>query len=95
MPAETCPDRVENDVARELEEVGVELDHARVEPTLEDVTNESVAPVEPCCVLGVKALHAHRKIGLGCLEYEVVVVRHLAVRVANPAQLFRDASSQR
>jgi hypothetical protein len=47
MATQPRADRVEEDVSRDLEEVGVALDHTREEPGLDRMPDVPVAPVEP------------------------------------------------
>lgn len=95
MPTETCADWIEDDVARQFEKVRVALDQAGIEAALEDVAGVAMAPVEPARIVRVKSLHSGRKVRRGRLEHDVVVVRHLAVGVADPSEVILDVSKQR
>jgi hypothetical protein len=78
--------RIENDVARQFEQVDVAFDELVVKAALEEVSVVPVAPVEPPRVDPVQPLHALGDIRARGLDEEVVVIRHQAIRVAAPAK---------
>jgi hypothetical protein len=85
MGAETCSNGIEQHVASDFEEVGVAFDTVRRETSLEQVALVSVAPVEPNRIAPVQAVHSEGQIGRRRLDDNVVVVRHQAVGVLDPA----------
>ena len=80
------PDRVPDDVAGDLEEVGLALDEDRLEAPLEDVSVAPVTPVEVLRVVAVELPHPARERRLGRPHQEVVVVPHEDPRVELPAE---------
>ena len=50
------------------------LDHARLEPALEEMPDAVVATVEAHRIDAVEPLHATREVGLGRLDEQVEVV---------------------
>ena len=82
--AHACPDRVQDDVAGQLEEVRFALDEDSLEAPLEHVADPIVPAVESLRVLPVQAPHASGQVRLGGLDEQVEVVRHQAVAVAVP-----------
>jgi hypothetical protein len=86
--AEPGCDRVDNDVAARLAEVGLVLDDAGGEAVAEDVAVAVVAFVVVTGIALVQALHAGREVGLRRLEDEVVVGAHEAERLHVPLKAF-------
>ena len=70
------------------------LDHAGLEPILEEVTAAGVAPVEPHRVDAVKPLHAPGELGLGCLDQQVEVVVEQIPRVHAPGVALLDVEEE-
>jgi hypothetical protein len=77
---------VQHDVPGQLEQMRLAFDHLVVKAALEQMSGEFVAPVEPVGVHAVQPVHALRDVSFPCLDEEVVVIRHQAVRVAEPSQ---------
>jgi hypothetical protein len=94
LPAESCADWVERQVARELEQVPVAVDGRRIEPPLEEVTVDGMAVIEGLRVPAVEPMHSGGEIGLGCLEDKVVVIRHEAVAVPAPPSVPRELAEE-
>ena len=94
MRGETCADRIEDDVARGLEQVLFRFDRTGVEAALEDVPREVVAPIEVVGEAEVEPVHSIGQIRLRGLDERVVVVRHLDVREAPPAVVAADPLEQ-
>lgn len=86
LAAESRSNRVEGDVARDLEEVRVVLDQDGVEASLEEVPAGRMDVVESLRVSAVEALHANREISIPRLDEKVVVVWHQTVGMAAPAE---------
>jgi hypothetical protein len=63
----------------------VPLEHTSVEPTLEEVADPGVAPVEARGVEPVQALHPGRELRLRRPDDEMEVVRHQRPGVELPA----------
>jgi hypothetical protein len=63
----------------------VPLEHSSGEPTLEEVSDAVVAPVEARRVEAVEALHPGRELRLRRPDDEMEVVRHQRPRVELPA----------
>src|SRR6266540_884720 len=84
--AEVCPDRIQDDVAAVLEELGVAFDQVRSIPALKDVAGTLVALVEPLRVRVAEVAHACAPGGLRRLDEQVEMVRHRAVRVTVPGE---------
>ena len=77
---------IEHHVARQLQQVGVALDQDGLEPTLEEVAHEPVAAIDPLRVDAVELTHPFGEVGIGRLDDEVIVVRHLAIGMAAPVE---------
>jgi hypothetical protein len=52
----------------------------------------SVSAIEALCKYSVKLAHADRKIGLGCLNQQVIMIRHQTIRMTDPAVARYDMS---
>lgn len=78
------PDRVEDDVSADREQVGVFLDEDRAVSRLEEMAKPPVAPVVPLRVDAVEVAHAEGKVPVRDFEQQVVVVVHQAVGVTEP-----------
>jgi hypothetical protein len=59
MKAKTGADRVEDDVAAQLDQMPVAFHEDGVEPSLKKVTVDLVPSVEPLGVEAVQAVHTH------------------------------------
>ena len=70
------------------------LDHAGLEPILEEVTAAGVAPVEPHRVDAVQPLHAPGELGLGRLDQQVEVVVEQIPRVHAPRVALLDVEEE-
>jgi hypothetical protein len=81
MAAQSRTDRVEENVPRDLQEIGVALDQTREEPGLDRMPDIPVTPVEPLGIARVQTLHPGGEIRFRCLEDKVEVVRHLTADV--------------
>ncbi len=71
-------------MTRQLAQIGIAIDQNALEPPLEHMP---VAPVAPVRCLGVDAIsmpHPLRRVPRHRLGQERVVIRHQAVRVADP-----------
>ena len=88
MPANTGADRVEHDVARGFEQILVGFHELRGEAPFEEVAVVAVAPVEPLGIASIQVLHSGGDVGLRGPDQQVVVVAHLAERIAEPAVSF-------
>src|SRR5262249_8677210 len=88
------PDRIEDDVPRQLQQVGMPLHHLAAKPTLEQMTFVAVPPVEPLRVDAVQPMHPTRYVCVRRLHEKVIVVRHQAVRMAAPFERRDDLSEQ-
>jgi hypothetical protein len=75
---------VQRQVARDLEKVAFGLDCLRVEPVLEEMALETLAPVKPLRVAAVQPVHSRRKCRFLHLEREMEMVGHEAIREALP-----------
>jgi hypothetical protein len=58
------------------------------------VSPASVSGVEPLGIVAVQNLHPVGEIGPRCIDYEVVVVRHQAERLAGPVVALDDEREQ-
>src|SRR5439155_8033327 len=92
--ADSCSHRVHDDVATEGEQVRFALDEDRAIARLEDVAAAVMPYVEPLCIAPVQLPHAARQVWQRCLDHEVVVVVHEAVRVAEPREALDDMSEE-
>jgi hypothetical protein len=86
MTCEPGPNRVEHDVAGQLEQMRVALDQLVVKAALEEVATGVVAPVEPFRIHAVQPVHATGDVWLRRLDEEVIVIRHQAIRMAYPSE---------
>jgi hypothetical protein len=77
---------IEHDVASHLEQLRVALDQLVVKAALKEVTTVVVTPVEPLRVHAVQPVHAARDVCFRRLDEEVIVIRHQAIRMADPSQ---------
>ena len=75
-------------------EMYVALDHAGLEPILEEVTAAGVAPVEPHRVDAVQPLHPAGELGLCCLDEQVEVVVEQVPRVHAPGEAPLDVEEE-
>ena len=74
-------DRIEDDVAGQLQEIRVLVDNDRLIPSLEDVARSVVLTVEFLRIDAVEVSHAPREIPFGCFNQQMVVVVHEALAV--------------
>ncbi len=79
------PDRVEVDVAADLEEVAFLFDQVALEAPLKQVPAATVAAVEVPGVAPVELLHAGREVRLGRFDEQVLVIAHQDEGVQPPA----------
>lgn len=93
--ANAGPNRVERDVAVELEQVSVGLDEHGVISALKEMPRPIPPVVERLSVGALQALHARGEIRLWSREKEVEVRPHQAVRMAHPAIASHDTSKHR
>lgn len=98
MPSHPGPDRIKNDIAAQLQQVGVLLDHNGFETSLKDMPHPCVAPVEFLRVDSVQLPHALREVSIRCLDQEVIVIAHKAISMADPVvplnQIGKDGEKQ-
>ena len=71
MPSHPGPDRIKNDIAAQLQQEGVLLDHNGFETSLKDMPCPCVAPIEFLRVDSVQLPHALREVSIRCLDQEV------------------------
>ena len=74
------PHGIQLDVAAQLKKIGVPVDDDRLEPPLEQMAHDAVAPIEGLRVHGIDVAHEPREICLVGMNDEVVVIAHQAVR---------------
>lgn len=86
MTCEPGPNRVEHDVAGQLEQMRVALDQLVVKAALEEVSTVVVAPVESFRIHAVQPVHTTRDVCLRRLDQQVIVIRHQAIRMAHPSE---------
>ena len=79
-----CPDRVQDDISADLEEVAVFLDKDGFVPSLKQMTCPTVAFVEELGIDAVQLSHAEGEIAVRGLDEKVEVIGHEAVGVADP-----------
>jgi len=68
--------RIEHNVPGELKQMAVSLDEDRLETPLEDMPCSFHLAILPLCVNPVQITHTSRKIRVGCLNQQVIMVRH-------------------
>ena len=85
--------RIQDDVATDLEKVGLPVDELRAESALQDVSASIVGPIEPLCVYPVQLPHRSGEVALRRLQQHVIVIAHQAVGVATHA-IARDHRGQ-
>jgi hypothetical protein len=73
----------------------VTLNRPRPEPSLENVAARFVTLVEAASVATVQAMHPPRELLLRCFDDEVVVIRHQAEGMQDPAKALCDAQERR
>lgn len=61
------------------------LDQDALEPPLEKMPDPMMTRVEPHRIALIQPLHPTRETDLGCLDQQVIVVRHQNPRVKDPA----------
>jgi hypothetical protein len=88
--AEPGAHRVEDDVPRDAERVGIPLHEPRLEPAFEEVADAVVAAVEARGVDAVQLAHPEREVRVRRLHHQVEVITHQAVGMADPAVAFDD-----
>jgi hypothetical protein len=71
--------------SRQLQQVDIPFDEDSLEPTLEEVTDQSMAPMD--CLGGdaVELTHPLQEVGIR-LDDEVIMIGHLAIGVAAPVE---------
>jgi hypothetical protein len=84
--AQPRPHGIEHDVAANLQEVRFVDDRGRAVRTLEDMPGSVVPSIEPLRVRAVEMTHSCAARRLGSLQEEMEVIRHDAVRVAEPCE---------
>jgi hypothetical protein len=80
-----CPNRIQNDVAGDGEQVVLFLDELSIEPPLVEVSHALVPAIEVISVFAFELLHPSRESRLEGLIQEMKVIRHQAVLMQPPA----------
>jgi len=88
-----CSHRIENHVARQLQQVGVLLHQDRLVSSLKDMAGALVDAIEPLGIDAVELTHALGQIRIWRLHQKVVVIRHQAVGVYSPVVAFPDGGN--
>ena len=81
---------IENDIARQFEEVTVTLNQNRFITPLEDMPDPPVNAVEALRIHAVELAHAASEIGFGRFDQEMIVIGHLTPGVADPVEALAD-----
>ena len=68
--------RIEDNIARQFEQLAVTLNQDSLVPALENMPYPSMRTVKALGVDAIELAHALRKVGFRCLNQDVVVVRH-------------------
>jgi len=92
--AQAGANRIEHDIARELHEVGVRLHEDRLVAPLKNVTDAAIAAIDRLRIHPVELPHAARQVGFGSLHDNMVVVAHLAPRMAAPVEALADLAEE-
>ena len=79
-----CPYGIQDHISAYFQEVAILLDQDRLVPALEQVAVPTVAFVEELGVNAVYLPHADRKVPVGGLDEEMIMVGHEALGVADP-----------
>ena len=85
-----CAEWIENDIARQFEEVAVTLNQNRFIAPLEDMPDPPVNAVEALRIHAVELTHAASEIGFGRFDQEMIVIGHLTPGVADPVTPLAD-----
>ena len=88
-------DRIQHNVPADVHEIRIVLDDLRIEPRLKNVSDALVPPVPPLGVIAIELLQRTRQVGLGRGDGEVVVVGHLAIRMAAQGVALHHVREQR
>ena len=84
------PDRVEHDIAGQLQEVRLLLHNDPLVPALEHMPHAPMPPVEALGIDPVQLAHAFGQVAVRRLDQQVIVVVHQAVRVHGPVEVPHD-----
>jgi hypothetical protein len=79
-----CPNRIEDNMPTDLEQMGILLHENRLIAALKYVPGSSVSAVEFLGVYAIQLTHSFGKVSVRSLNEKVVVIVHEAVRVTNP-----------
>ncbi|MFN8188465.1 MAG: hypothetical protein U0R69_15450 [Gaiellales bacterium] len=88
--ANAGPDRVQNDIASKLEQVGLTLDENRRVTALKHVTDAPMPAVEALRMVAPHLLHPASQVGPRSLDEEVVVIAHQTVGMHAPGEALTD-----
>jgi hypothetical protein len=87
------PNRVEDHIAAQLQQMCVLLHEDGVVPALEEMADQVMPAIEGLGIDAVEVPHAASQIGLWCFQEQMVVVVHQAIGIESPSET-RDGLSK-
>ncbi|TWI64416.1 hypothetical protein IP91_03186 [Pseudoduganella lurida] len=87
MVGQFGPNRVQDDIPQQLQQVFLLVDMDCVEPILQQMSAKRMSPVELLRILPVQVMHRRGQIGIGGFDKEVKMVRHQAKAVDQKVKL--------
>jgi hypothetical protein len=84
------PDRVQDDIPANFEEMAVFLDQNGLVPALEQVTGPAMAFIEELRINAVQLSHAEGKVAVRGLDKKMIMVGHKAIGMTDPVVAFVD-----
>jgi hypothetical protein len=78
------PDRVEYHISARLKKMAILLHQDCLKPSLKEVPYPAMPLIESLRIDTVQLPHAYRKISVGCINEQMVMIVHQAVGVAEP-----------
>ena len=94
MLHQSCPDRIQDHITADLKQIPLLLNQDRLEPTLKEMADSLVPPVEPLGVDSVKLPHPGGKPAIHRLDHQMIMVGHQAVSMAPPVVALIDVPEQ-
>jgi hypothetical protein len=79
-----CPNRIEYHISARLKKMIILLYEDPLKPSLKEVPYPAMALIESLRIDTVQLPHAYRKISVGCINEQMVMIVHQAIGVAEP-----------
>jgi hypothetical protein len=78
------PDRIEYHISARLKKMAILLNQDCLKPSLKEMPYPAMSLIESLRIDTVQLPHAFRKISIGCINEQMVMIVHQAVSVAEP-----------